>query len=202
MIIAKDDGNTFELIPKGTVQAVCYAVWDLGNQKTVWNNETKVQHKIIIAWETTHKMQNEGEYKDKRMVITKNYTLSLYENAKLCMDLESWRSKSFTEEEKKGFDVEKLIGINCLLGIIHNKSKNNGKTYANVSSVSPIMKGQEKLIPENTLDKIPEWVTNLQANNQSDKTYDTTKPGVAQTVVNKIDEPPIEFEDDKTDIPV
>ena len=160
MIIAKDEGKDFEKIPAGTVQAVCYAVWDLGKQKGEWQGNEKIQHKIIIAWETTHKMQGEGEYKGKRMVINKQYTLSLFENANLCTDLESWRTKTFTEEEKKGFDIEKLINVNCLLSIIHKDSK--GKTYANVKSVSPLMAGQEKLVPENKPDKIPEWVQKLQ----------------------------------------
>ena len=190
MIIAKDEGKCFDLISAGTVQAVCYAVWDLGRQKVTWNNETKTQWKIIIAWETTHIIENEGKYKGKRMVVSKRYTNSLNEKASLCKDLESWRGNAFTEEERKGFDLEKLIGVNCLLSIVHNES--NGKTYANVNNVSNVMAGQEKLMPENTIEA-PEWVQKIQAN------------PVEKTTKNMFDtsnsEQRIEFMDKDNDMP-
>jgi hypothetical protein len=54
MIKVKDDGKSFPLIPAGSVAGVCNAVWDIGFQKTTFNGEDKIQHKIIINWETTH----------------------------------------------------------------------------------------------------------------------------------------------------
>jgi hypothetical protein len=38
-----------------------------------------------------------------------------------------------------GFDLEAVIGANCLLNITHNQV--GDRTYANVSSVNPLMKG-------------------------------------------------------------
>lgn len=187
MIIAKDEGKSFELMPAGTVQAVCYAVWDLGKQKVVWNNEEKIQKKVIIAWETTHTMKNEGEYFGKRMVVSKRYTNMLFEKATLCKDIESWRGKAFTKEEKEGFDLETLVGVNCLLSIVHNDSK--GKTYANVSNVSQIMAGQKKLIPENNKEA-PEWVRKIQGSDteKSKKIYDTSKTGERIEFMDKLDD--------------
>src|SRR6185295_14482521 len=45
------------------------------------------------------------------------------------------------------FDFENLLGVNGLLNIIHEHR--NSKTYANISSISPLMKGHPKKAPEN-----------------------------------------------------
>ena len=53
-IIAKASEKEFENIPlpeAGTVHAVCCGVWDLGMQESTYNGETKLRHKIVIAWE-------------------------------------------------------------------------------------------------------------------------------------------------------
>jgi hypothetical protein len=63
------------------------------------------------------------------------------EKANLRKDLKSWRGRDFTEEEAKSFDISKLIGVACLLGVSNKESK--GKTYLEVSSVSTLMKGME-----------------------------------------------------------
>ena len=65
----------------------------------------------------------------------------MHEKANLRHDLQSWRGRSFTEEEAKAFDITKLIGIPCMLNVIHNVSKANGNTYANIAGVTAIPKG-------------------------------------------------------------
>jgi len=55
--------------------------------------------------------------------------------------LESWRGKAFTEEEAKAFDISVLIGKPCMINVIHKVSQKSGKTYAEIASVSPMMKG-------------------------------------------------------------
>jgi hypothetical protein len=159
MIIAKEpEGKGFEK-PEGTFQAVCYSVWDIGMQKSVFAGEEKRQHKIIIAWEIDKLIETEGQYKGKRFVVTNKYTLSLHEKSLLRKHLESWKGKGFSESELKGFDIEKLIGVNCILNII--KTEKNGKTYTNIAAIMPCMKGTIPLKPENSTTP-PEWVKKLQ----------------------------------------
>lgn len=159
MIIAKEGEKRMSyLIPSGTYHGVCYAVWDIGLQETTYKDEKKVQHKVIIAWELNDTIPD-GEYKGKRACINKRYTLSLDEKATLRKDLQNWRGKAFTPEELKGFDIEKLIGANCMISVVHNES--NGKTYANIGSISKPMNGLAKMIPENKSD-VPEWVKKIQ----------------------------------------
>ena len=166
MIIAKDTtGTQFPKLPlpeAGTTQAVCCAVWDLGLQKKEYMGEMKTQHKIIIAWEVTELiMVQESEFYGKPYMLSKTYTLSLGEKANLRKDLESWRGQPFSEEElKKGFNVEKLYGVNCLIGIKHEPDRNKpDKIYANVSAILPLTKGMEKITPFRTKDEAPpKWV--------------------------------------------
>lgn len=164
-IIAKDNTGDFPKFPlpeAGTVQAVCCAVWDLGLQKTSFNGKEKIQHKIIVAWEIAEKINApESEYNGKAYMLNKRYTLSLSDKANLRHDLESWRGKPFTAAELEGFDVEVLYGVNCLVGIKHEESKD--KTYANISAILPLPKGMTKINPERARDALPpNWVIELQ----------------------------------------
>ena len=166
-IVAKASDKEFEKFPlpdEGTVQAVCAGVWDLGMQKTTYNGVDKLQHKVVIAWELNQKIEApESDYHGMPYMLSKTYTLSLYENANLRHDLESWRGKPFNEEQvKEGFDVEKLYGINCLVGVAHVTK--NDRTFANITSVLPLMKGIETIPPVRGHDEDPpNWVKEKQA---------------------------------------
>lgn len=145
-IIAKEgSGKAFEPCPSGSQAAVCVDVVDLGNiENTRFPNEDgspKFQHKIEVVWESSEKMVDARPF-----LVKKRYTLSLGEKANLRHDLESWRGRAFTESERQGFDVEKLIGAPCILNVIH-KAGSKGGTFANVATVSPLMRGMEKPTP-------------------------------------------------------
>jgi hypothetical protein len=101
------------------------------------------KRKLKLIWQLKTKNQ-----KGERFQARASYTQSLFEGANLRRDLESWRGKSFTAAETKGFDVEKLIGANCQLSLKHETSKSTGRTYAKVTVVLPPNKGQA-LTPEN-----------------------------------------------------
>ena len=166
-IVAKASDKEFEKFPlpdEGTVQAVCAGVWDLGMQRTNYNGVDKLQHKVVIAFELNQMIDSpESEYHNMPYMLSKTYTLSLYENANLRHDLESWRGKSFDEQTvKDGFDVEKLYSINCLVGVSHVTK--NDKTYANITSILPLIKGTESIKPVREKNaEPPNWVKEKQA---------------------------------------
>ena len=168
MIIAKDTGKMekFPLPEAGTTQAVCCGVWDLGLQKTAYEGEERIQHKIIVAWEIVEKIDApESEYHGKPYMMTRRYTLSLSEKSNLRKDLESWRGKPFTSDDlANGFDVEKLYGVNCYIGIKHEPDRNDpSKVYANVTAILPLPKGAEKTEPLRTREEAPpKWVIEKQ----------------------------------------
>lgn len=153
MTIVKETGSgNYQSVPAGTYQAVCSGVYDIGKQKNEYKGEIKYIHQIIVRFELNKTIAN-GEYSGKRYTINKFYTASLHEKAALRKDLESWRGRPFTAEELKGFDVDNVIGANCLLGVVHTE-----KGKAKIASISPIMDGMNKINPELDIKEIPEWV--------------------------------------------
>lgn len=156
-IIAKEgEKKEFYSVPAGTQQAVCYDVWDIGFQDGEYKGEKKVQHKVVIGFEV-NVLIPAGEFAGKRMTINKFYTLSLHEKSNLRKELEGWRAKKFTEEELEGFDVEKLIGVNCMLNVVHSD-----KGKAQVNGISKLMGGLMPLKPENDR-SFPQWIKDFQA---------------------------------------
>lgn len=182
-IIAKDAPKTIHLCPPGTYQAVCFDVWDLGNQKVSIQGHDKIQHKIMIAWELDELIKSDDEQNGKRFRQYRKYTLSLNDKAALAKDLTGWRGQSFTAEEKKGFDIEGLVGGNCLLGLIHKES--GGKTYANIASVSGLPKNMPTIAPESPR-AVPDWVKKLV---EDGKTATTSAPEEADVPADQDEVP-------------
>lgn len=133
--------GTFEMAPEGTTIGICYQIIDMGTQKTNWDGEENHKRKVQIGWELPREPMTDG----RPFVVQKPYTISLHEKASLRRDLEAWRGRAFTAEELRGFDIAKLLGKACTLTITHTH-KENGKTYANVKSVSGVIKGT--VVPE------------------------------------------------------
>ena len=127
-IIAKAPDSKFTPAPEGLHQAVCVDVHDLGMQQTPWGDK----HKVLLVWQ----LEQVDEEAGKRFQVRKNYTLSLSEKANLRRDLECWRGRKFTEQELQGFDLEKLLNVNCQLQVVHNLS-DDGKIFANVQAIVP-----------------------------------------------------------------
>ena len=136
--------TTKELIPAGTHVARCYSMIHVGTQEFEWQGEVKNNNKIRITFELPNELRTFGE-DDRPLVIDKEYNLSLHENSNMRKDLETWRGKAFSHDELQMFDVTKLIGVTCLLSVIHAETK-AGKTYAKINAISKMTKGME--VPE------------------------------------------------------
>jgi hypothetical protein len=134
-IIAKKSGGDFTPCPAGTYPAVCIDVVDLGMVETVWEGQKKSQHKVRLVWQVDERMAD-----GKPFLVKRRYTLSLDDRAALRKDLETWRGRGFTPQELDGFDVEMLIGIGCMVSIVHKKNA-EGKTFDNVASVMRLPRG-------------------------------------------------------------
>lgn len=140
---AGSDSGNYTPAPEGTHQAVCVDVIDKGMQPNPFKDGA-LQHKIDIAWQIDE-LRDDG----KRFVVYKRYTLSLNEKATLRHDLESWRGRKFTRDEEMGFDVESVIGANCLINVQHKSgTKDPNKTFANVAAVMALPRGMSKLTAE------------------------------------------------------
>jgi hypothetical protein len=135
--LAKNDGPTFTIIPEETYNGVCIGCWDCGQQRNKISG--KLQHKVYLEWELDYKKEDGTAYRVGRL-----YTLSLYELASFRQLLESWYGTKITkEQEEMGFDPRKLVGRAAAVQIVHGAGSgaNVGKKYANVQTVTKLMKG-------------------------------------------------------------
>lgn len=140
-INATNQGTKRELLPAGNYIARCYSMIHIGTVEEDILGEKKLLNKCRITWELPTEMRVFSEDKGEQpIVISKEYTLSMHEKATLRRDLESWRGKSFTEEQAKQFDITKLLGVPCMLNIIHKTTK-QGSTFAVISNISSVPKG-------------------------------------------------------------
>lgn len=122
--------------PSGAHPAICIGFIDMGTQETMYGSKRQVR----IRWELPTEHMADG----RPFTISQTYTWSMSTKSRLRGDLESWRGKAFEKSDfgKGGFDTKKLVGVPCLLTVIHTNKGSD--TYANISSISPVPKGMEK----------------------------------------------------------
>ncbi len=140
-IVAKatNGGGDFIPAPEGQFIAVCCDVVDHGIVKQEWLGKTTERQKVSIVFQI-------GEAMDDGKPFTVRWygTLTLDERGNLRAFLEQWRGQKFTVAElAEGFDVEKLIGANAVVQIVHAKKAD--KVYANINSVMKPMKGMKRM---------------------------------------------------------
>ncbi len=132
-----------ELIPQGMQVARCYSMVYIGTVEWEYKGKNKSTPKVRLTWEFPNELRVfKEENGEQPMVISNEYTLSMYEKANLRKDLENWRGAKFTDTEADDFDITKLLGVPCMINVIHHEAK-NGNIYANVGSINPLMKGME-----------------------------------------------------------
>jgi hypothetical protein len=163
-------GGNYKKVPPGTHRAVCNLVADLGQQRTTWQGQEQVKPQVYLRFETPDERveyEKDGVKHEGPLSIGATYTASLSEKANLRHILESWRGRGFTQEELKGFDLFNILGKPCLITVSHTEK--NGKVYANIVSVTGMLKGMEPPKPENpllkysadepqSLGQLPDWL--------------------------------------------
>lgn len=134
---AKDDGAKFEPHPEGQYAAVCADVIALGDKvETFAGQNPRVVRKCALVFQTGI-LNSEDEPHE----VSAEFTISMNMKAGLRLFLESWRGKSYTDEQaQQGVPVHKLAGVFALLSVEHKKSA-KGRTYAKIKSVAPMPKG-------------------------------------------------------------
>ena len=159
-----------ELVPSGTMVGRCYSMIHIGTVEWEYQGEQKFSNKIRLAFELPNEVRDFGG-EEKPMSIDKEYTLSLHEKSNLRKDLESWRGVAFSTSDLKNFDVTDLLGVPAMLSIVHKTSK-GGNEFAQIGSVSAMVKGMEvgeqfnesfvfnyeDNFNEEWIDSQPEWI--------------------------------------------
>ena len=140
-IIAKNAGKKRELAPQGNHVAICYKMVELGTITDTFKGEDVTRHRVLLYWELSNELAT-FDGVEKPISVSKEFSLSMNEKSTLRKMLESWRGKAFTEKEANAFDITKLMGVPCMVNVIHVTSQ-SGNQYENVSSITPLPKGME-----------------------------------------------------------
>jgi hypothetical protein len=143
-------------VEPGLVQAVCYAMWNIGKQEVQYQGQLKHKNQIVVAWELDQRIDDpESDYHNKRLVVNKKYAIPESHNIKssLIIDFGSWRGKPIAEGET--LKLHEFLGLSCMLNIVVNE---NG--YPGIQSISPLMKKMEPMKSE--IDTTPpKWIVEL-----------------------------------------
>ena len=172
-IVAKNSENEYPKVPTGVHNARCIRVIDLGTQRNDYQGQITWKRQALIIWELPQQLSN-----DVPMTISKFYTLSLHEKSNLSMDLVSWRGRPFTETEKKGFDITKLIGIPCQLNVMHNE-----KGKEKISSVMPL--GKDGKIEDQILPSISFSIDDFQKGQR--ESFNQLSEGIRKMILRSIE---------------
>ena len=136
-LTGKVGGQGYDPVPAAQYVARCIRVIDLGSERSEkWD---KMMRKVRIMFEIPELLIEDGDYAGMPRCLSSKFTLSMAPKSHLRPQLESWRGRAFTDPEAEEFDILTLVGVPAIINVIHNVS--GGNTYANIASITPLMKG-------------------------------------------------------------
>jgi hypothetical protein len=138
---SKGGGMEFKPVSEGTHIAVWSGIVDIGPQPGKIGSYPKPPtHEVAIIWDIPgERVAVDGVEKPSRQYAL--VTASMDPRSKLRGFVEGTVGK-MSDEAASVFDLYDLLGKGCFLSIRHKKSS-NGKTYTNVATVAPLIKGME-----------------------------------------------------------
>lgn len=144
MILAVNKkGGDFEAIDAGSYPA---RIWQIIHLGTIAGFQGQLQNKVRIGFELPTEMKVFDEKKGEQpRVISQDYTLSFNEKANLKKVIEACDPDALKLDDNglmEEFDIEKLIGKDCLVTIAQ-KSGKEGKVYAFIDNVTRLPKGMK-----------------------------------------------------------
>lgn len=174
--------TTYKVAPEGTHVARVVRFINLGTRFQEYKGERKAYPDTLVRF--TLELPNEldeFEYEDKEtgekkqvskpFVISREFTLSMGSKSNLRPFVEGVIGTSLTDEEAGAFDIETLVGKACQATVKHVKSADGSRTYANLNTTAPLMKGVEapaqvnesiiqdvKLMSDEEIDKLPDFL--------------------------------------------
>jgi hypothetical protein len=129
-ISGEGSGGDFPKLEPGIYHGTCFSIVDLGTTDQEYKGVVSKKTRVHLGFEITEAVDpstNIVMMEDGRPFgAFKTYTASLFEAATLRKDLESWRGKSFTEEELAGFDISNLIGCTAKIEVGLTKKSDFG----------------------------------------------------------------------------
>jgi len=136
-VTSNKGGGNFEPCPEYTGRAVCVDITPLKAYETQYG--TKQKFKIAFELDLIDKSRNPVQ---PWVVMTAPMTPSLHEKAGLTRFLKDWFGRPLTAEETNNLDLDGLIGRQATVVIVHEKSQDGTKTFANIKLIMPHKHGE------------------------------------------------------------
>ena len=169
-VTSNKGGGNFEPCPEYTGRAVCVDITPLKAYETQYG--VKQKFKIAFELDLIDKSRNPAQ---PWVVMTAPMTPSLHEKAGLTRFLKDWFGRPLTAEETNNLDLDSLIGRPATVVIVHEKSQDGTKTFANIKLIMPHKHG-EALKPSGL------WVRLADRPPKEDDKVNTVVPAMASPV--------------------
>ena len=142
-IIATNKKMEIEIVEAGSYPARVYQMIQLGN---ITGFQGQIQNKVRIGFELPTELKVfKEENGEQPRVISQEYTLSFHEKSKLRKVIEACDPNALKIGEDgflEEFDIEALIGKECLITIAHKANK-EGNQFAYIDGVTRLPKGMK-----------------------------------------------------------
>ena len=136
-VTSNKGGGNFEPCPEYTGRAVCVDITPLRAYETHYG--VKQKFKIAFELDLIDKSRNPVQ---PWVVMTAPMTPSLHEKAGLTRFLKDWFGRPLTAEETNNLNLDSLIGRPATVVIVHEKSQDGTKTFANIKLIMPHKSGE------------------------------------------------------------
>lgn len=121
-------------VEPGVYMAVCVGVVDLGEQYS--EKFKSYSNKVKFVWALpSETIEIDGKTEERQ--LSKEFTFSVSKKGGLRTFLESWNSRTYSDDEFAELDVFDQLGQPCQLQVVLNDTKE----YSNVANLMPLPKG-------------------------------------------------------------
>lgn len=131
-----------EPVPAGAHVARLYQILHVGTVPTTYQGQPRQTDQVRLTFELCNEKKEfrAGEGEKPLSISTRFETYSMGKKANLRRLVEGMLGVALHDEEARGFDLDELLGQECLLTVVHTQG-NDGNTYANIKGASPLPKG-------------------------------------------------------------
>lgn len=145
----------YKPVPEGTFTARLYQVIYEGTVEDTYQGKPKNTPLVRMTWEIFSKEKRDD---GKNFSISQKYTFSYNEKANLRKAIQGMLGRSLLVGEvasknvEELFDLETLVGKECMITIMHKTSESTGNVRANVATVAAPPEGLT--VPESTYETL------------------------------------------------
>ena len=120
----------------GTYVGICIGVVGLGEQETTFKGKTKYVDKVKFIFEIPDEtIEVDGEQRPRQLSV--DFSVARKSTSRIRQFINTWRSKTLTDEEYSELELYDFIGQNAMLSVVHSE---DGQ-YANIASAVQLPKG-------------------------------------------------------------